>query len=482
MFRRLLGLSIGLALFVLLIALDGPLGPAGSPAACAAATGALMVAWWATEALPLWVTALAPLVVFPLGGVHPGGPARAVLDAASPYVDAYVLLFLGGMAIAAGLQETGLHRRIAAAVLRRVGGSPRRLIAGVMLASASLSLWISNTASAALILPIALALLAEIEAAAGRRPRYAAALILAVAWGANVGGIGTKIGTATNAQFAGFMGLAGIEISFVQFSLVGGGFVLLLMPIAWWFLWRVGRADAPGPEHLRGIVGAELGAPAPWSAGERAVLAVFAGTAATWILAQPIRDALAALQPQLALRTAHVEAGTALLAGLILLVWRPRGTPLVSARSLRAMPVSALLLIGGSFALASGLESSGLSAAAAPGLTRLADLPPLLQSVTASLATVGISAFASNTATIGILLPILSAAIPDAREMVVLFAATIASSCDFMLPAGTPPNAIAFGSGRVPFATMVRAGVMLDVVAGVLAAVWCEIAVPLVLG
>jgi sodium-dependent dicarboxylate transporter 2/3/5 len=479
--RRALGLAAGLLAFVALAGLGSPLGAAGSPAAFAAATTALMVAWWASAALPLWATALAPLVVFPLAGVHAGTLAERARAAAGPYADAYVLLFLGGMAIAAALQETGLHRRLATAVLARVGASSGRFVLGVLLATASVSLGISNTAAAALMLPIALAVVAEVETRAGPRPRCAAALVLAVAWGANLGGLGTKIGTATNAQLAGFLAARGVDVSFVRFSLLGLGLLLLLVPVAAWLLAWIARDDAPDARALAEVreLRSALG---PWSAGERAVLAVFAGTALAWILAQPIRDALVAAGARAGVRTAHVEASAALAAAALLAVLRPGGRRVLTARSLRAMPFSALLLIGGSFALASGIEASGLADAARPQLARLAGLPPFAQVLAASLATVAVSAFASNTATVGILLPILAAAVTGGHQTPALVAAGFASSCDFALPAGTPPNAIAFASGRVPFATMLRAGVALDVVAGVLVALWCWLAVPRLLG
>lgn len=462
--------------------LGTPIAPAGTPAAFALATVALMVVWWATDAVPHWATALVPLVLFPVVGVYRGGALERAAATASPYFEAYVLLFLGGMAIAAALQQTGLHRRLSLWILARTRSSPLRLLVGVFAATATVSLWISNTAAAALVLPIALALLAEIAARAGDRPRFGAALVLAVAWGANVGGIGTKIGTATNMQLAGFLTGRGIEVSFVEFSLIGLGFVALLGPCAIAILWRFARADAPPPQALRLGIPDALDVPARWTSGERAVGIVFALTAATWIAAQPLAQVLASTFPDLGVRSRHVEAGAALLAALVLAAWRPGGRALLSGAALRSMPWSALLLIGGSFALASGIEHSGLSDSIAPAFERLSTLPPLAQSLSVAGLAVLASAFASNTATIAILLPLIAAAAPAGRETTLLFAATIGSSCDFALPAGTPPNAIALASGRVPFLVMVRAGIALDVVAAVLCALWCELVVRHVVG
>jgi sodium-dependent dicarboxylate transporter 2/3/5 len=312
--------------------------------------------------------------------------------------------------------------------------------------------------------------------------RFGAALILAVAWGANVGGIGTRVGTPTNMQLSAFLVGRGHGTRFLEFSAIGLGFVLLLAPCALAILWLHARSDAPPRATLVGVVDEVVGVRGPWSAGERAVAFVFGATAAPWIAAAPLTSFLASRWPELGTRTKHVEAATALLAYAALLAWRPRGQALVSWPAVRRLPWSALLLIGGSFALAAGIEASGLDTAVRPLFESLGRLPLAVQVFAVTTVTVLVSAFASNTATVAVLLPLLAAALPGEREPVILFAAGIASSCDFALPAGTPPNAIAFASGRVPFAVMLRAGIALDVVAALLAAAWCHVAVPLVLG
>lgn len=470
-----------MAIFLALGVLGTPFAPAGTGAAWVLATTALMVVLWASEALPLGWTSLLPLLVFPIAGVYAGDAPRRAWTAASPYGDAYVLLFLGGMCIAAALQETGLHRRVAGLVLSRAGGSPARLLAGVMLPTAIVSMWISNTAATALLLPIVLSLLREIELGCGPRPRYGAALLMAVAWGASIGGMATKVGTATNMQLVGFLGQRGLEVTFAQFAILGGGLVLLLLPIAVLVLARSGQRDAPPAATLSGLRALTLQVPARLSPGERAVLTVFVATAAVWVLADPIRARVEPLFP-FPIRTAHVEAAAAISAAITLLIWRPRGVPLLTRGSLRDVPWSALLVIGGSLALAAGIEASGLSRNVAPLFAGLAGAPPLAQGLIVALVTVATSAFLSNTATIGVLLPILAAAVPGANQTTVLVTAGLAASCDFALPAGTPPNAIVFATHRVPFRTMLLTGIPLDVIAAVLAALWCSLAVPWVLG
>jgi sodium-dependent dicarboxylate transporter 2/3/5 len=343
-------------------------------------------------------------------------------------------------------------------------------------------MWISKHGrERALLLPIVLSLVREIETAAGPRPRYGAVLVLATAYGASIGGMATKIGTATNVQLVGFLDQRGVEVSFAQFAFLGSGFVALLLPVAILVLARIGRSDAPPPDVLANLRGLSLQIPRQVSRPERAVLVVFVATALVWILAAPIRAQLERATDW-RLRTAHVEAAAALLAAIALAVWRPGGTRLLTRASLRDVPWSALLVIGGSFALAAGIEASGLSRSVAPLFTGLANATPLVQALITAGITVLVSAFLSNTATVGVLLPILAAAVPGANQTTVLVTAGLAASCDFALPAGTPPNAIVFATRRVPFRTMLAAGIPLDVIAAVIAALWCSTAVPWMLG
>lgn len=463
---------------------DGPREALGERGARATGVVALMAIWWLFEALPIAVTACVPLVLFPLLGVFEGGLAASSLAAAAPYFDAYIFLFAGGMAIAAAMQQWGLERRIALTILATIGTRPARLLLGVLCATAAISLWISNTATAAMMLPIALALVAQLERGARGvpRPRYSASILLAVAYGANVGGIGTKIGTAPNLQLAGFAAQQGFDVGFFEFAFVGGGFVLLFLPCVWLVLWITGRRDAPSgdlnAEHVRG----ELRDLGRMQRGERIVLAVFALAALGWIASKPLTEALAPRFGGGTLRSAHVEGAIAMLAAFALLAARAQGRRVLEIASLRRVPWSSLLLLGGSFSMAAAVQSSGLSDAAARALTALRDLGPFERTLLASSTAIAVSAVASNTATIGVLLPCLASALPHDELLPVLFAATLGCSCDFALPAGTPPNAIVFGSGRVSMARMASAGIVLDMGAALVAAAWCAFAVPFVQG
>jgi len=483
---KLAGLLAGFLAFALLAGLDSPLKHGaewGPRPAYAAAGAALMAIWWLTEALPIYVTACVPLVLFPLLGVFGPGLGANVRQSVLPYVDPYIFLFAGGMGIAAAMQQWNLHRRIALGIMDRVGTDPRRLLAGFLVATAFISLWISNTATAAMMMPIGIAVIAQIEDHLGGRrlARYGMAIMLSIAYGANVGGIGTKIGTAPNAQFSGFMERLDISISFLQFLAVGLPFVLMFLPVVWWMLWRIGREDGLAGEIGADVVAGELAKLGPVRRPERIVLGVFLATAALWVAGKVITAALAPHIAWFELTSAHFEGGVAMLAALLLLLWRTQGRQVLGFRALSRVPWETLLLLGGGFAMAAAIQKSGLSNFMSSQLAVVRGLPPFGQVLLASMATVALSAVASNTATIAVMLVVLKDAVAPEVMATTLFAATIACSCDFALPAGTPPNAIVFGSGYVTIPRMARAGVVLDLLAAVLAAVWCWVIVRWVL-
>ncbi|HEX7183108.1 MAG TPA: SLC13 family permease [Thermoanaerobaculia bacterium] len=480
------GLFAGLLAFALLAGLDTPLKhdpEHGARPAFAAAGAALMAIWWLSEAVPIYWTACVPLVVFPLLRVFGPGVGENLRQSALPYVDPYIFLFAGGMGIAAAMQQWDLHRRIALGIMHRIGSDPRRLLAGTLVATAFISLWISNTATAAMMVPIGIAIVAQIEEQLGGRrlASYGMAIMLAIAYGANVGGIGTKIGTAPNAQFSGFMERLGIEISFVQFLIVGLPFVVMFLPVAWAMLWRIGRGDGLTGEIGEEVIAGELARLGPIRRPERIVLGVFLATAGLWIAGKWITALLKPRITAFELSSAHVEGGTAMLAALVLILWRTRGRQVLGFRALSRVPWETLLLLGGGFAMAAAIQKSGLSAWMGAQLLAVRGLPPFAQVLLSSLAVVGLSAVASNTATIAVMLVVLKDAVAPEVLTTTLFAATIACSCDFALPAGTPPNAIVFGSGYVTIPRMARTGVVLDVAAAVLAAVWCWLIVRVVL-
>ena len=464
---RRIGLIAGIAAFLAIALFDSGLHhivkdgvPLGHRPAYAAATAALMAIWWLSEALPIHWTACVPLVFYPLFDVFGRRVSGSALRAGAPFVDAYIFLFLGGMMIGAAMEQWNLHRRVALHIMRAVGTDPKRLLLGMLIATASVSLWISNSATAVMMMPIGLALLAQLEAAAGRRLlHFGSAIMLAVAYASSVGGIGTKIGSGTNSVFCGWIenNLPAQKISFLKYIALGFPFVVLFIPVVWLALWRLARRDGLGGAQGRAALDRELGAMGPMTAGEKKAGLVFLGSAVLWMISDPVTTLISkhVLVPGGGkFEGKHYEAAVAMAAGLSLLALRA-----LSFGYFRRMPWSTLVLLGGSFALAAGIDGSGLSEWMARHLGGLGRQPLFVQIALTSFATVALTAVTSNAGTVSVLLNVLP------RSMAVLSTCAIGASCDFALPAGTPPNAIVFGSGYIKLPTMMKTGFALDLAA-----------------
>jgi sodium-dependent dicarboxylate transporter 2/3/5 len=351
----------------------------------------------------------------------------------------------------------------------------------MLAATAFVSLWISNSATAAMMFPIGMAVIAEFEHETGRRlGGFGAALMLAIAYGANLGGIGTKIGTVPSAQLSGFLAQRGEEISFLSFMALGLPFAAAFLLVVWAALWRVGRADAPAAEVGARALASQGGQLGPMQRAEWIVLGVFLAAAALWIASKPLTDVSRAALGSDALRGAHVEAAIALAASAILMLWRSAGRAVLEPRSLRVEQLQTLLIIGGGFSMAGAIEGSGLSEWIGSQLALLREFSGAAQIAAASVVAVALTAVASNAATTAVLLPILGSSASPEHVHAVLFAATFSASCDFALPAGTPPNAIVFGSGYVTIPQMARVGVKLDLAAALWSALWCALMTPVI--
>jgi len=465
-----IGLAVAVFLFLVLAPTELTRIPGyGRRPAFAAATAAVMAILWLFEAIPIAVTACLPLVLYPLLGVFGEGPVGDVKRAFSPFTDAYIFLFFGGMIIGGAMEEQRLHRRVALHILRKVGTKPARLLFGMLLATAFVSLSISNTATAVMMMPISVALLRELEAGEKKKLRaFGCALLLAVAYGSNVGGIGTKIGTATNSIFLGFVAdKMKVDIGFLRYLAFGLPFVLLFLPIVWAVLWRVARRDRIATDRGRAVIDEEIAGMGPLRGAERRVAIVFGAAAFLWIAGDFVRPLVT---PAIAFvlrgpaSGKHYEATVSVLAGAALIATRT-----IHWATFRKIPWSTLLLLGGSFAMASGIEASGLGQWMAARFAGIGELPFVAQVGLTALGTVVLSAVASNTATMNVALSVLPRSLP------VLSASALAASCDFMLPAGTPPNAIVFGSGAIRLPVMMRVGFALDVLAVVAITVYITV-------
>ena len=445
---------------------------------------AWMVLWWITECVPILATSLLPLVLFPVAGIATSA------QAAAPYANELVFLFLAGFLLAAGLEQWACHVRIAYRLLALVGLTSRRAVLAVMLATGCISMWISNTATAAMMYPIALAIAALFpQDEAGREVR--AALMLGVAYAASIGGMGTVIGTPPNLVVAGALReLAGRPVSFVEFMALGMPMVLLLLPLCWVILVFVCFRR---PSHLgeggQVLVRDRLHALGPVRGGEARMFLVFGVTALAWILREP-KDLGGVTVPGLTQLVPEMsDAAIGVLAAVTLFLLPGRTAagehrPLLTWAEARQIPWDVLFFFGGGLSLAAVLERHGLTNWLGQGLAGLEGLPPWIIYLGLAGAVVVLSELASNLAVATMMMPIAAAlgrslGQPPALLMLV---AGFAASAGFALPIATPPHAIVFGSGAVTVRQMGRAGVLLDLVA--VAVIGAVIAVlgPLVLG
>ena len=423
-----------------------------------------MAVWWLTEALPISATALVPLVAFPALGIL--APAQA----AAPYANPVVFLFLGGFLLALALQRWGLHRRIALGIVSAVGTRPDRLVLGFMLGTAFLSMWISNTATAAMMVPIGLALCTLLGPGGDGAPsNFGTALMLGIAYAATIGGVGTLIGTPPNAIFAAAASdQLGRHIGFAEWMMVGVPVVLVMLPTTWLLLVRWLYPPEPLQPGAGALLQAERDGLGRMHRGERITAIVFLLMAAGWIFREPKTFGTFTL-PGIASFAPGIDDSTIAMAGALLLFLAPaeRGRAVLTWDDTRELPWGVLLLFGGGLALARAFETSGLAQAIAGVVGALGAVPTAVMLFSAGALFLALSELASNTAVAAMAMPILAATalglgIPPLPLMAV---GAIATSCAFMMPVGTPPNAIVFGSGQVTIPQMARAGIWLNLIA-----------------
>ena len=440
------GLVSGLCLAVIMAALEQP-----EAIVITAVVAWLCMLWWIFEPLPIPVTSLLPIAVFPISGVLTWEQVGASVG--SPLI----ILLLGGFLLSRGMESTGAHHRIALSVVNLVGGhKPRRLVLGFMIAGALLSMWISNTASILMLMPVALAVLASCS----DRNSLAAPLLLGLAWSCSIGGLGTPIGTPPNLILVQvYEENTAQTISFGQWMSWGVPVVLTLLPLAWWWVTRA------VPRELD----IQVPAVGPWRSAERRVLVVFGLTAVAWITrAEPFGG----WQTWLDLPAAN-DASVALLAVVALFVVRDdQGEPLIDWAKASQIPWGVLLLFGGGICLARAFVASGLSAQVGDALTAVAALPVFAMMLLLALAVTFLTEATSNTATTALLMPVLAAVAlaVEIDPLWLMVPAAMSASCAFMLPVATAPNAVVFGSGELPIRRMVREGFALNLIGALLIA------------
>ena len=482
--RQLIGLIVGVALAALIWFIF----PANAPETVAqssgadpeveytaqamrvvAATTALMAVWWMTEAIPLAATALLPIAIFPVMGV------AEFSKVSSPYASATIFLFMGGFLMALGLQRWNLHRRLALVVVKIVGTSPKRIILGFMLATGFMSMWVSNTATAVVMLPIGtsvLMLTADSVGGMQNQKKFATALMLAIAYSASIGSLGTLIGTPPNALLQGYMKEAhDINIGFGQWMIVGMPVAIVFTIIAWLVLITVFKPEIDQIPGGRELIQDEIRKLGPWTFAQIAAGIIFALAALTWVFLPLARDHYGWDFP-------YHDAIVGIIAGLLMFIvpGMKNGKRLLDWETANDMPWDVLLLFGGGLSLSAMFTSTGLSLWIGEAAKGLAVLPTFLLIFAIAALVLILTELTSNTATAATFLPIMGGVavgigLTEATDMNILLLAipvALSATCAFMLPVATPPNAIAYPSGYVTMGEMIKGGVWLNAIALVL--------------
>lgn len=466
---KVIGLPAGCLLFLLIH--SGVFGLPPGDLRTVLAIAAWMLVWWVTEAVPIAVTALMPLVLFPLTG------SQTIDEVSGAYGSKFVFLFMGGFIIALAMEKWMLHRRVALKIVAAIGGNARRIILGFMIATAVLSMWISNTATTLMMLPIALSVIKLIPKSddGKHERRFAINLLLGIAYAANCGGIATLVGTPPNVAMAGILSETfQTEIGFGTWLLLGLPFSMILLFIVYFMLTHVlnpigGRSDAATQrsiEEARDALGNS-------STAEKRIMFVFVATALLWIC----KDLLNSFQSLVMLNDSSIS----MIGGLSLFVARNGdGKPLLDWEDTARLPWGILMLFGGGMALANALKASGLIDIIANYFADSTTMGVLTITVSLVLVSLLLTELISNLALVLVFVPVVGAIAQGMGLEPLSFAVpvTLAASCAFMLPMATPPNAIVFASGEIKIATMMRSGIALNLLAALLAVLFCRFVLP----
>ncbi len=482
-----MGLWAGLAGFALVLLLPTP-AAMGAAAHKTAAVAVLMICWWVTEAVHIGVTGLVPLAALPLLGVE---SSQAV---SARYANHLIFLFIGGFVIAQGMERWDLHRRIALSIIAKFGSKPRPLVLGFMIATAILSMWISNTATTMMLLPMAMAVVnqlvtsAEVRGVTGKgapegvaREAFGSVLLLGIAYAASIGGIGTVVGSPTNVAFLGFAAeaLPGLpQVSFAQWSMVCLPVVVVFLPVTWLYVCRFGARvplSAIRFGQSQGVVRAQLASMGAMTVPQKRVLIVAAATAILWIFRAPLEigalhiPGWSGVFPQ----PGSIHDSTVAMAMALLLFAVPSGAVpgegngrlLAWREAARGTPWGIVFLIGGGFALAGAITGSGLAGWIGKSLAVLEGLPEWLIVICVCVLVTVLTETTSNVATVLMLSPVIAAMSSElgVNPYLLLMPMAVTASFAFALPVATPPNAIIFSSRWITIPQMARAGIALDV-------------------
>ena len=461
-----------LAILAYLALETAALGPAGR---ATAAIAVWMAVWWITEAIPVFATALLPLATFPLFGI------RGIRETAIPYGHELIFLFLGGFVVALSMERWGLHRRIAARALRLVGTRADHVVGAFIGITAFLSMWVSNTATAIMMLPIATSVLRKVDSGGeGSADELSAALLLGIAYGASIGGVATLIGTPPNLFLASFVrDNLGLELGFARWMMMALPLVLVLLVILWLLLTRV---LFPCRGITLSVEGLDKDKAGPMKRGEKATLVVFVAMAIFWLL----RPALGQWEIAGALPFAGLtDTGIAIIAAVSLfLLPAGEGKRVMDWETMTGLPWGLLILFGGGLSLASALHANGVSELIGSQLGQYDSLSPWLFVALAATLMVFLTELTSNTATTAAMVPIFAAVAVGVgmSPLMLATAAAVSASCAFMLPVATPPNAIVFAGGNLKIQEMIRAGIWMNLICIVVVTIWVMVIVQPVAG
>lgn len=458
---------IGLALGVVLSGLLLVVGPPASVSLDAwrvAALVALMATWWVTEAVPIPVTSLLPMVVLPLFGI------ATIKAAAAPYASPIVMLLMGGFIIAKSIERWNLHERIALNIVVRAGSRPAMLVGGFMFAAAFLSMWISNTATTIMLTPIALSVAASVLGTqAVKGAPFTLALLLGLAYASSIGGLGTPVGTPTNLIVIGYLAeQTGVEIGFAQWMQIGLPAVAIMLPTAWFVVTKLAfPIEAQSAHAGQAALKQRLAGLGHMNTPEKRVMAAFALIASAWVLRKPLNG----LEVFGTTPFAGLSDPLIAIAGAVLLFLIPAGNErakpsvrLLDWKTAEQIPWGVVLLFGGGLSLANAITSSGLATWLGGELAALTSLSPIVIMLVLTAFVIFATEISSNVATASALLPIIGAiaAASGTDPAVLAMPVAMAASCAFMLPMATGPNAIVFASDQVTITQMARAGVRLN--------------------
>jgi len=469
------GLVLGPLLFSSVLLMDTD--PADPAVSRMAAVAVLMATWWITDAIPLAATALLPIVLYPFLGIMTGKETAPI------YVNSTIFLFIGGFMIALTMERWMLHKRIALWIIRRIGGSPSGIILGFMVAAAFLSMWISNTATAVMMVPIGMAIIIQLEERFGEAEThtFTVALMLGIAYACSAGGIATLVGTPPNLSFARIFEITFPDahpVAFGQWLIMALPLTMVMLGFIWLLLTRVFFRFPRKLGVNRDVVQREYARLGPMSFEEKAVFVVFGLTALLWVFRNDLVLGIFRVPGwSRLLPNAHLidDATVAIAMAMTLFLIPTRSNDakdrtLMGVEVFSAIPWHIVLLFGGGFALAQGFQVSGLSTVIGTRFEGLEGFPPYLM-VTAICGTLTfLTELTSNTATTEMILPILAsvAVAMKTNPLLLMIPATLSASCAFMMPVATPPNAIVFGCGRITVLEMARVGLAINLI-GILA-------------